>query len=436
MWITCRSPIYYYNFYMQQHLKDKQYYIDLYDRHTIERCRDIERIHSEPIKDPPLIDGKPPTQKMVDAISKMALEWSMMFQTGDRYLNKEEIIRKWMDTDKRKDELCETTQAPENIRCLTCRNILKPTFKNLWSEEGKEDRMFFMYDCPNQCLPRRAFFSDGEEWRSKPNPCPNCKEKLDCKDASTKEKFITEYTCTNSECRYVKKTEIEKTSAHEEEFDEKFSEDRDRFCLTEEAGKKWQEEKWKLEQMGKFVEEMKEKDKARTEKLKANPKGFHLEGVGYSCAICGNGTAEGDNWYDEWGIKCLVCQKAIDEGEIPASIAKDEESWYSKYDIEKRFNIKGPTFYKWVRKGIIKPRIITRYGQGEHCQIFMIEDNKDTLPPKKLTESQQGTEIIDGKEHRSTYPWYRFDGAREKVKDYKIMDHLKWVDTPKDETTQ
>ena len=63
MWITCRSPIYYYNFYMQQHLKDKQYYIDLYDRHTIERCRDIERIHSEPIKDPPLIDGKPPTHK-------------------------------------------------------------------------------------------------------------------------------------------------------------------------------------------------------------------------------------------------------------------------------------------------------------------------------------------------------------------------------------
>ena len=66
----------------------------------------------------------------------------------------------------------------------------------------------------------------------------------------------------------------------------------------------------------------------------------------------------------------------------------------------------------------------------------MLEDNKDILPPKKLTESQQGVEIIDGKEHRSTFPWYRFAGAREKVKDYKIMDQLKWVDIPKNETTQ
>ena len=24
-------------------------------------------------------------------------------------------------------------------------------------------------DCVNKCMPRRAFFSDGEEWRSKPN---------------------------------------------------------------------------------------------------------------------------------------------------------------------------------------------------------------------------------------------------------------------------
>lgn len=178
---------------------------------------------------------------------------------------------------------------------------------------------------------------------------------------------------------------------------------------------------------------MKEKDKAREEKLKENPKGFHLEGS-YSCTICGDGTPEGDNWYDKWGIKCLVCQSAIDKGEVPASIAKNKDSWYSKYDIESRFNIKGPTFYKWVRQGIIKPRIITRYGKGEHYQIFMVKDNEDTLPPKKLTESQRGTEMIDGKKHDSFFPWYRFAGAREKVQKYKIMDHLKWVEIPQNET--
>lgn len=417
------------------YLKDKQYYIDLYDRHTVERCRNLTRSYSEPLENPPLISGKKPSKQMTESISKMALEWNMMFETGERYLNKEETIRKWMDSDKRKDELYETAEAPENIRCLTCRNLLEATFKDLWSREGKEDRMFFMYDCPNKCLPRRAFFSDGEEWRPQPDPCPNCHTPLNHKDATTKKKFITEHICPNSKCGYTKTSEIEKT-IERNEIDENFTADRDKFCLTEEKGKKWQEEKWRIEQMGKFMDEWKEKEKQKEEKLKANPKGFHLEGAGYTCAVCGDGTPEGDNWYDKWGIKCLICQKAIDDGEIPASVAKNKESWYSKYDIEKRFNIKGPTFYKWVRKGIIKPRIITRYGKGEHCQIFMLEDNKDILPPKKLTESQQGVEMIDGKEHRSTFPWYRFAGAREKVKDYKIMDHLKWVDIPKDKTSK
>lgn len=227
---------------MSKYLKDRQHYIDLYDRHTVERCRNLERLYSEPIKNPPLISGKKPSKQMTESVTKMALNWSMMFETGERYLNKEKTIQEWIDTDKRKDDLYENVQAPDNIRCLTCRNLLKATFKDLWSREGKENRMFFMYDCPNKCLPRRAFFSDGEEWRPQPDPCPNCHTPLRPKDASTKDKFITEYACPNSKCRYTKTSEIEKT-IERNEIDENFAADRDRFCLTEEAGKKWQEEK-------------------------------------------------------------------------------------------------------------------------------------------------------------------------------------------------
>jgi hypothetical protein len=42
--------------------------------------------------------------------------------------------------------------------------------------------------------------------------------------------------------------------------------------------------------------------------------------------------------------------------------------------------------------------------------------------------------VIDGKKNDSIFPWYRFAGAREKVQKYKIMDHLKWVEIPKNET--
>lgn len=187
--------------------------------------------------------------------------------------------------------------------------------------------------------------------------------------------------------------------------------------------------------MKKFMEEWDEEQKRRTEKLKENPKGFHLEGRGYTCAICHNGTLEGDNWYDEYGIKCLVCQKAIDEGEIPAILAKDKDLWYTKYDIEHCFNVKGPALRSWVRKGIIKSRTISHYGKGSWYELFLIEDNEGFLPPKKLVESHSVHEKKDCKTWTRIEPWYKFVDPVEHLKGYKIMDYLRVVEEkPKNET--
>lgn len=408
---------------MDKQLKPKQYYIDLYDRGTVEQCRRTEKYFDD--SELPLIDGK----KLEGEAAVNARAWvknfALHFEVGERYLNKEKKIREWMDADEKRDELYESAQAPEGIRCLTCRNIVKPTFKEFWSELDKPDRILFMYDCPNQCLPRRAFFSDGEEWRTKPDLCPRCETKLVHEETDTGKELITKRTCPK--CGYTDTDKLEWTHKKEEPFDEHFAADRDRFCLTEEEGKKFQEEKWQMERAGKFMEEWKEKEKAREEKLKANPKGFHLEGAGYTCFICGDSTPEGDNWYDEYGIKCLVCQKAIDDGEIPASLAKDKDSWYSKYDLEHRFNIKSPTLRKWVKDGIIKSRTISYYGKGVHYELFLIEDNKDFLPPKKLTESRGVEEVRDGKKWFTTAEWYKFVDPFQHLKGYKIMEHLRIV---------
>ncbi len=176
------------------------------------------------------------------------------------------------------------------------------------------------------------------------------------------------------------------------------------------------------------MEKFREEEKVREEKLKANPKGFHIEGAGYTCPICGDHTPEGDNWYDEWGIKCLVCQKAIDEGEIPASLAKDKESWYTSWELDHYFNLKSPTLRKWVRNGLLKPRIVSNYGKGVHAELFLVEDNKDFLPPKKLVESKPAREIKDGKEYHTTAKWYQLvKDPYEYLKGYKIMEHMRMV---------
>ncbi|MBP9842645.1 MAG: hypothetical protein KBC62_01430 [Candidatus Pacebacteria bacterium] len=179
--------------------------------------------------------------------------------------------------------------------------------------------------------------------------------------------------------------------------------------------------------MAKLGEEFEEQDKARAKKLEENPKGFHLDGVGYTCAICHDSTPKGDNWYDKWGIKCLVCQWAIDHNEIPASLAKNEGSWYRKYDFEKYFNVKGPTLSKWVRNGVLKARTVSRYGKSSHTEVYLIKDNKDFLPPKKLLESKRGKTIEDGKEVVRHHPWYCFGDPMEIIKDYKIVNYLRVV---------
>jgi hypothetical protein len=149
------------------------------------------------------------------------------------------------------------------------------------------------------------------------------------------------------------------------------------------------------------------------------------EGVGYTCFICGNHTQAGGNWYDKWGIKCTTCQRAIDRKEIPASLAKNKDSWYSKYDLESHFNLKGPILRDWIKKGIIKMRIITNDGKGVHTQLFLIKDNKDFLPPKKLVESHLVKETKDGKDWYHSEPWYKFVNPHEHLKGYKILEYIK-----------
>lgn len=165
-------------------------------------------------------------------------------------------------------------------------------------------------------------------------------------------------------------------------------------------------------------------EKRRERKLRESPKGFVLEGVGYTCAICHGSTREVGNWFDKWGIKCTTCQKAIDRKEIPPSLAKFRESWYSKWDLESRFNLNHHVLKKWVANGIIKARTILNENGRVHTQLFLLRDNKDFLPPKKMVESKLVSHEKDGQTWHRSEPWYRFVDPFEYLKGYKIMEHM------------
>lgn len=168
-------------------------------------------------------------------------------------------------------------------------------------------------------------------------------------------------------------------------------------------------------------------DKRREAKLRDSPKGFPLVGS-YSCLLCGEGgDRNGGIWYDKWGQKCMVCQGATERGEVPGWAAKHHDSWYSKYDLESRFNLKTVHLKKWIKEGIIKPRNVMRDGRV-HTQIFLIYDNKGFLPPKRLTKSELVCEEKDGQKWYRSEPWFRFVDPFEHLKDYRIMEYMRRTD--------
>ncbi len=173
--------------------------------------------------------------------------------------------------------------------------------------------------------------------------------------------------------------------------------------------------------------EIYQKEKQREKKLEENPKGFQLEGS-YSCQICGEGgTRNGGIWYDKWSMKCMICQAAVDRGEVPGWVAKHHDSWYSKYDLESRFKITTPTLKRWIKEGIIKPRTIVRESGRVHVQIFLVYDNRDFLPPKRLTKSESVKEVKNGETWFRSEPWYRFVDPFEHLKGYRIMEYMRAI---------
>jgi len=158
-------------------------------------------------------------------------------------------------------------------------------------------------------------------------------------------------------------------------------------------------------------------DKIKENKLKENPKGFNLEGNGqYTCPICGRSTVANEMWYDKYGQKCTTCQKAIDKKIIPGSVCKNKDSWYSTWEFEHYFKIKTPTVNKLVRQSIIKGRVIPEI----NCSIFLIKDNANVLPSKKLLKSRL---VQVGEERYGSQDWYEFQNPKEVLKDYKILEY-------------
>jgi len=243
-----------------KYLKSEQHYSDLYDRFTVEECRRWEK--RGVTEDHEEIETDPKKKKIKqDFIVKVVMPTALYFVKGEHYLKKAETIREWMVSDEAKDDLLDSAKAPEDIRCLTCGSVMSPNFKDLCSWlPGKEERVLFMYDCPNGHFPRRSFFDNGEEYRPKPHLCPKCGKAMDHANEKLKDKIITTYACDH--CGHKDKEELD-FSTKKEKIDKDFVKDREKFCLTEEEGKEYLDFKIRQEGLSRLMKDWKEKEKTQ-----------------------------------------------------------------------------------------------------------------------------------------------------------------------------
>lgn len=229
-----------------KYLKDKQYYIDLYDRITINHCRRLEKGDAgESETDPEL--------KLKKKWSKVVRDMIAYIASGEEYLQKEKTISEWMRRDEDKDDLFDRTELSLDVHCLECGDSMIFEFKSFHGHDDKH--ILFFYRC-DKGHKGRAFLETGEEYIPEKPKCPKCGGAFT--ESSKREKAkLTVFRHCNS-CG-LDDDYVYDDNKVEEKPDPDYAKDRERFCLTKEEGQKYLQSKLQLANVSRLVEEDKKK---------------------------------------------------------------------------------------------------------------------------------------------------------------------------------
>ncbi|MBI2473983.1 hypothetical protein HYV70_05530 [Candidatus Uhrbacteria bacterium] len=225
-------------------------YSDFYDRLTVKECRWYEEAHKKRLNEIPSDEpDRDEKVRLLVAANKLLL-W---MKKGERAAMKHARIREWIERDLRHQKLVDDTEPRNDISCLRCYSKMNFMDKHFDSSSDQE-RVILFYECPNGCLPRRAFFNDGNEYRIKPHTCTKCNAVV--KQTSTRTDNIVTFDSVCESCGNNDHEEMD-FSPKIKPIDEHFSEDRMKYCIDDQELKVYLESRESMKQMGEFVKRMK-----------------------------------------------------------------------------------------------------------------------------------------------------------------------------------
>jgi hypothetical protein len=219
-----------------KYLQDRSHYEDSYDARTVEDARWHEQ-HWQNVK---AKNGKKLPKPMRDMFCRLTL----YYVTGQRYADREKSINKWMERDRKRDDLLENTPIPD-ATCFMCKEEMEYFDKMLDIDfEGDNDSVTFYFRC-QECEVGLKVGAKGTERRI-PWQCPECKRRMKSKTTQKTDKIVTNDHCPY--CDYTNEHVLDLSMPKEEKKPGKkelkrFREDKLRFCLSEEEGRKFLEHK-------------------------------------------------------------------------------------------------------------------------------------------------------------------------------------------------
>ena len=232
------------------YLKPQQYYIDLYDRETVELCREKECYHRKVLNDA-LVTAVGDERHWRNLFYKLSIFFDVEMFEGERWEPKEKTIAAWMNRNRVRDSLLATAEAPEHVTCLTCKAKMVLVGKELADEDAHgEERILFLFECPKKCRPQRAFFNDGTEMRPKSKSCLVCRGEMTTKTSHENEVFVLSDTCVRCGHTDTLRFDPPQPAAPDPEF----AKDRDRYCYTDERAQEYLKDKANVEATNRWSE--------------------------------------------------------------------------------------------------------------------------------------------------------------------------------------
>lgn len=220
---------------MITHLKDRQYYIDLYDRNTVDNARRNIKYYDKFFDE---FQKKLPTDETVEKpgnalILNVYYMQSVGMELLNRYENRDDSIDEWISEDELRDKRISNARLTKEPNCQHCnKNGLRIINKSLMHRRVNEvfndhEEVLFMLHC-SHCDKNSAFWEDGTVWKTNPTLCPKCNEQMTRKTKEYKKSIDFLYTCPSCHHSYKEKLDFK---SKKEAVDPNYNKDRAHYCL-------------------------------------------------------------------------------------------------------------------------------------------------------------------------------------------------------------